>query len=293
MNPDLITTTLLVLSGIFLYTGYKILRENLLFNHQLLASFGKYFYNYLHSHKAIKHIRVSNYGYAPIDEEIANYDPDHQHGLQLYKELVKNHSGYMVTEYCSLVEVGCGKGGGAEFLIKKFKPVSYIGFDYSEVAIRFCNDYYTRTGNISFICANAHHLPLGEESTDVVINVESSHIYKDIDGFFNEVYRILKPGGRLLITDYRNLSRNPIEFLEKKIIQLGFEFEDKKIITKQVHEACTRDSERRKNIIDKHSPWFLKKYFGHYAMLNGSKKSAMLAKGEIVYFIYHLKKIAR
>lgn len=290
MNPDLITTSLLSLSCILLYAGYRVLRKNLLFNHQLLASFGKYFYNYLHSHKAIRHIRVSNYGYAPIDEEIANYDSDHQHGLQLYKELVKNHSGYMVTEYCSMVEVGCGKGAGAEFLIRKFKPVSYKGFDYSEQAIKFCNDYYTPTDNISFMCANAHNLPLGEESTDVVINVESSHIYKNIDGFFNEVRRILKPGGRLLITDYRNLSRNPIEGLEKKISEIGFEFEDKRIITKQVYEACTRDSERRKNIIDKHSPWFLRKYFGHYAMLNGSKKSAMLANGEFVYFIYHLKK---
>ena len=281
---------LYILLFFLLLICYKIIRKNLFFNHRLAAHFGKHFYNYYHSVKKVRHLRVSNYGYAPLDEEIFQLDPNHQHGLQLYKELVKNQKGFLIPEKSSVVEVGCGKGGGAEYLINRFNPVKYTGIDYSEKAIDFCNEQYTHIKNANFICADAHQLPLAENSVEVVINVESSHIYKNIDRFLLEIHRILKPGGKFLLTDYRIVKNYPIEMLENKITSIGFKIAEKRIITPQVLEACMQDSERRKQIIDQHCPWYLKKYLRHFAILKGTKKSVMLANGEIIYFIYHLEK---
>ena len=282
-------STLAILAVLLFYLCYWLVIKKVFFNHRRLSSFAKYFYNYLHSHKAIRHIRVSNYGYAPVDDDMVHYDTDHRYGLQLYKELVKNHNGFLISEKSKIVEVGCGKGAGAEFLINKFKPESYTGIDFSESAIDFCQEYY-QPSQTEFICAAAHLLPVNQNSADVVINVESSHIYPNISRFFNEVCRILKPGGRFLFTDYRIIDSSSLDSMEKMICAHGFDIEEKRIITTQVHTACSEASESRKKIIDDHCPWYLKKYFQHYAILNGTKKSNMLAKGEIVYFIYHLVK---
>ena len=91
------------------------------------------------------------------------------------------------------------------------------------------------------------------------------------------------------MTDFRYIKNCPIDLLEKDLANSGFIITEKKIITPQIRNACIELSERRKQFVNT-TPRFLRKYFRHYAILNGSKKSRMLANGEIVYFIYHLEK---
>lgn len=269
---------------------FRLLFKKLLFNHRRLSVVAQKFYNYFYAIKGITHLRVNNYGYAPIDDEIAEYESDLQYGMQLYKELIKNHTGYMINEKCSVVEVGCGKGAGAEYVMRKFKPKNYTGIDYSETAIDFCTNTYQLIKNANFIRGDAHDLPLENNSVDVVLNIESSHIYKDQNKFFSEVHRILKNEGKFLITDYRYVKKTSVEQFEEEIAGCGFKVIDKKIITPQIYDACVLASDRRKKIIDGASPWYMKKYFGHYAALNGTKKQLQFGNGEIVYFIYHLEK---
>ena len=268
----------------------RLLMRKILSNNRLFALIAKKFYNYYYSFNKINHLRTNNFGFAPIDEEVAVYEPDLRHGIQLYKELAKNHNGYMINENSSVVEVGCGKGAGAEFFIKKFQPKNYTGIDFSEKAIDFCTSTYKQNDDINFICADAQNIPLAEDSADVVVNVESSHLYKNQDIFFKEVYRILRTNGKFLFTDYRCIKKCTIDTLEKDLLSCGFSISEKRIITPQILTACMEASERRSQLVKEVIPWFLRKYFRHYAILNGSKKFVMLANGEIVYFIYHLEK---
>jgi ubiquinone/menaquinone biosynthesis C-methylase UbiE len=269
---------------------YILITKKLLFNHKLLAFVAKKFYNYFYSIEGITHLRVNNYGYAPVDEEIAVYPQELQYGMQLYKELIKNHNGYMIPEYSSMVEIGCGKGAGAEFLIRKFKPEKFIGLDYSTKAIDYCVKNYKPSNNVNFICADAHQLPIENGSIDIVVNVESSHIFKDQSKFFKEVNRVLKCKGKFLFTDYRYVKQGSIDKLENEIICSGFKISEKRFITPQIYHACFVASKIREDIINRASPWYLKKYFGHYAGLYGTKKYAQFGNGEIIYFIYHLEK---
>ena len=268
----------------------NFLKRQVLYNHHRLAVVAKAFYNYYYSIKGIIHLRVNNYGYAPVDEEIANYEPELQYGIQLYKEVIKNHRGYMINDKTSVVEVGCGKGAGAEYLLQQFKPREYSGVDYSKNAINYCLSTYNCPKNVRFIFGDAHELPFKEDSVDVVLNVESSHIYKDIDKFFAEVRRILKRGGIFLFADYRYVRNVPIHDLEMKIADLGFAVLDRRIITPQIYNACVLASEQRRKVISRASPWLLEKYFYHYAALKGTEKLAHFGNGEIEYFIYHLEK---
>ncbi len=264
--------------------------KRILFNHKHLALIAKSFYNYFYSIKKISKLRTNNWGFVPIDEEIANYSPDLQSGLQLYKELVKNHAGYVIPENSSIAEIGCGKGAGAEFLVTKFKPKQYVGLDYSSVAIKYCEGNYHHLPATKFICGDAHEMPLLPFSFDIVVNVESSHIYKEPVKFFEEVYRILKPGGKFLLTDFRVIKHFPIDALEETVKRCGFSIVEKRIITPHIYESCMKDSQKRRELVNHASPWLLKRFFYHYAVIEGTKKFKKLGDGQIVYFLYQLQK---
>lgn len=290
MNGQMIITlaAIVPLTVIAILISIKLTIKKILSNHKYFVPVCKRFYNYFYTIKKTAHLRTNNFGFAPVDEEIARYEPHLHYGLQLYKELVKNGNGYLIHKHHSVVEVGCGRGAGAEFLLHKFSPQHYTGVDFSYRAIDFCINHYQQYKNASFVCADAHKLPFADGSADVVLNVESSHLYKSSCHFFAEVHRILKPDGKFLFTDYRYIKNYSIEQLEAEIAQAGFAISEKKIITPQIRDACLLASKQRKKIVDDIIPWYLRKYFYHYAILNGSKKSAMLQNGEIVYFLYHL-----
>jgi ubiquinone/menaquinone biosynthesis C-methylase UbiE len=264
--------------------------KRILFNHKRLALIAKSFYNYFYSIEKISQLRTNNWGFVPIDEEIANYAPELQSGLQLYKELVKNHNGYVIPENSSIAEIGCGKGAGAEFLVTKFKPKEYMGLDYSSVAIKYCEGNYQNLPATKFICGDAHAMPLSSLSFDIVVNVESSHIYKEPVKFFEEVHRILKPGGKFLFTDFRVVKHFPIDALEETVKRCGFSIVEKRIITPHIYESCMKDSQKRREIVNHASPWLLKRFFYHYAVIEGTKKFKKLGDGQIAYFLYQLQK---
>lgn len=49
----------------------------------------------------------------------------------------------------------------------------------------------------------ATNLPFTSRSYDIVLNVESSHLYSDMNKFLEEVCRVLKPGGYFCWSDLR------------------------------------------------------------------------------------------
>lgn len=101
---------------------------------------------------------------------------------------------------CRVLDVGCGRGGTIWVMANHFHARQLVGLDLSSSAIRF--DAAThRYDHVSFLEGDAEHLPFAHGSFDVVSNVESSHSYPDIGAFYNEVSRVLRPGGAFLYTD--------------------------------------------------------------------------------------------
>ena len=52
-----------------------------------------------------------------------------------------------------------------------------------------------------FVVGDCENLPFEANSFDAVICCESFHHYPNVQDFFNSVYRVLKPGGRLILRD--------------------------------------------------------------------------------------------
>jgi len=94
-----------------------------------------------------------------------------------------------------LLDIGCGNGVGLKLSTKLLNTQYALGIDLMELSIRNATQYYHQTNRINYIQADSEHLPLDNESFDIITNLESSHLYPRIEDFFSEVERVLAPKG--------------------------------------------------------------------------------------------------
>ena len=97
-----------------------------------------------------------------------------------------------------VLDVGCGKGVTACYLARKYGCV-VVGVDASERMVEYARELASRRGlgdRVSFKVADAHSLPFGDESFDIVI-AECTTVMLDKERAFREFLRVLKPGGCL------------------------------------------------------------------------------------------------
>jgi len=143
-----------------------------------------------------------NWGYAPLDkqQEVLHLEPEDEpwrSSIQLYHHLTSQ----VDLRGLKVLEVGCGRGGGCNFIRRYSKPSQMIGVDLMKANIEFCSNKYAIDG-LSFRQADAEALPFDDGSIDVVVNIESSHCYPDLDRFYREVARVLRIGGFFLYADF-------------------------------------------------------------------------------------------
>ncbi|HEX8174209.1 MAG TPA: class I SAM-dependent methyltransferase [Pyrinomonadaceae bacterium] len=133
-----------------------------------------------------------------INERIPNYNKFDTDGFseELYfytlKEIPISFDDYADK---TILEVGCGVGEGLNFLSRIVNCRSAIGLDLSKLAIDRANARLARGDMIKFVHGDAENLPFENNELDVVINIESSHTYPNLERFLAEVARVLKPGG--------------------------------------------------------------------------------------------------
>lgn len=228
-----------------------------------------------------------NLGFADIDADGREQSRSEQYPTNLYDFLI----GFADKECLSsatILEVGSGRGGGANFLAKNLKPKKFVGLDLSLEATTFCRGHY-ETANLEFIQGDALNLPFGNESFDIVINVESSHCYPDMSQFLSEVYRVLKPGGNLFLADHRRADE-VTEFMRALKTPTWSRFNDIDI-TANVVAALKADSERKSILIDQGKlPRLAKIVCKEFAACVGSKRFEDFSNGSLRYFGFAMEK---
>jgi len=244
-------------------------------------------YQYLATYK-LSDWQFMNYGYAclePSEEPVAlNQDdePD-RYAIHLYHRVA---SAVALSDREAL-EVGCGRGGGSYFIKRYHHPKQMTGVDFSEKAVRFCQENY-RIKGLSFIHGDAEALPFGDASFDAVINVESSHCYGSMPAFLREVKRVLRPGGHFLFADLRAIEDR--DRLHGQMVETGMAILEKQDITPNVLEALRQDSGRKLDLIKRSVNKRLIGTFQEFAAIEGSEVFDAFKNRTTVYLRYTLRK---
>ena len=190
----------------------------------------------LDSTESGSYARFLNYGYVPdgIDDRAV---------AQLPRNLLGRNSVRLILEVvgaASLVgsrvlDVGCGRGGTVATLRAYCGPRAVVGVDLSPAAIAYCRRSNPDPGS-AFLVGDAERLPFRDGAFDALINVESSHSYPDLDAFYSQVRRVLRPDGMFMYTD--TVPADELADRRATAAALGFAVTVERDVTANVLRSC-------------------------------------------------------
>jgi ubiquinone/menaquinone biosynthesis C-methylase UbiE len=109
-----------------------------------------------------------------------------------------------LEEGATIVDLGTGPGLLAVELHKLWPRARIIGVDPSSEMLRIARRNAGQAGMPDFEArlGTAEEIPLASGSADLVVSQSSFHEWEDPQKGLGEVFRILKPGGSLILKDY-------------------------------------------------------------------------------------------
>ena len=121
-----------------------------------------------------------------------NSKPEYEDMDQFKFENISHH----ISPGMTVVDIGCGNGELCKVIKKDHPSCEVIGIDYSDAVIKQLED----EEDIVFEIGMAEDTGIDEESVDFVVCCETIEHVDDPQLVIGEIYRILVPGGKFIIT---------------------------------------------------------------------------------------------
>lgn len=112
------------------------------------------------------------------------------------KPIIEKFIGNQMNE--SVLDAGCGRGLYTRILIPRAKKIAAL--DYSKDSIEALRRRLSHLKHLSLHIGSADNLPFADEQFDLVTHFEVLEHIHDDQKVVSELYRVLQPNGRLLLS---------------------------------------------------------------------------------------------
>ena len=112
----------------------------------------------------------------------------------------------------TVLDIGCGCGGAAIHLIKNCGAKSVLGIDTESLVIQRAERLaakYDLSNLAHFRCVKPGPLDIPDESVDLVFSKEVFLHIPNKDDLIKDIYRVLKPGGMVAVSDWMRINDSP------------------------------------------------------------------------------------
>ncbi len=161
-----------------------------------------------------EHIHLGHYGSPPRRKDFLASKHDFVHEMVRWGKLEQLPAGTTV------LDVGCGIGGSSRILARDY-GFAVTGVTISPQQVRRAQELTSPEVSAQFKVDDALNLSFPDASFDVVWSIEAGPHMPDKARYAQEMLRVLKPGGILVVADWnqRDDRRKPLNWWERPVMR--------------------------------------------------------------------------
>eukprot|EP00667_Euglena_gracilis_P013188 EG_transcript_13587 len=143
-----------------------------------------------------------HHGFYEVGQRVRNHSVNIASQERMVDEILAYGNAQHLKGELKILDAGCGIGGSARYLARKFPQAQVVGITLSPYQYERAVALTAAAGlsdRVSFKVQDAMHTSFPSNTFDLVYSMESGEHMPDKRGFVEECFRVLKPGAPLVM----------------------------------------------------------------------------------------------